>query len=103
MNDIVERLRAYALDDHERGCQGRYYDCSCGYDGKRGPLMGEAAAEIERLRAALESAEAWLERWAVHVGRCEGGHSCTCGLTAAQYEGSAALAHPAPQKEKGGQ
>jgi hypothetical protein len=55
MIDIVERLRIYATDDHERGCQGRYYDCSCGYDEKRDPLLKEAAAEIERLRAALGS------------------------------------------------
>ena len=61
MSDIVERLRDYVLDDHERGCQGRYYDCSCGYDGKRDPLMGEAAAEIERLRAALSNADAQME------------------------------------------
>jgi hypothetical protein len=54
MTDIVERLRSYASDDHERLCQGRYYNCSCGYDDKRDPLMTEAAAEIERLRAALE-------------------------------------------------
>jgi len=53
MSDIVERLKEYAEDDHERGCQGRYYDCSCGYDGKRDPLLKEAADEIERLRAAL--------------------------------------------------
>ena len=58
-------------------------------------------ADNERLRAALESAEAWLERWAVHVGRCEGGHRCTCGLTAIRYEVSAALAaQPAPGKEE---
>ena len=54
MSDIVERLRIYATDDHERGCQGRCYDCSCGYDDKRDPLLKEAAAEIERLRAALQ-------------------------------------------------
>jgi len=54
MNDIVERLRIYATDDHERGCQGRCYDCSCGYDDKRDPLLKEAADEIERLRLLLE-------------------------------------------------
>lgn len=54
MTDIVEKLRGYARDDHERGCQGREYDCSCGYDGKRDPLLEEAAAEIERLRAKCE-------------------------------------------------
>lgn len=56
MSDIVERLRAYASDDHERGCKGREYDCSCGYDGKRDPLMNEAADEITRLRAAIKQA-----------------------------------------------
>lgn len=50
-SDLVERLREYASDDHERGCQGRYYDCSCGYDDKRDPLINEAAARIERLEA----------------------------------------------------
>ena len=54
MNDIVKRLREYAGDDHERGCQGRYYDCSCGYDDKRDPLMTEAATEITVLRAEVE-------------------------------------------------
>lgn len=53
MSDLVERLREYASDDHERGCQGRYYDCSCGYDDKRDPLMNEAADRIEQLEAAL--------------------------------------------------
>lgn len=54
MTDIVEKLRGYARDDHERGCQGREYDCSCGYDGKRDTFLVEAADEIERLRAALK-------------------------------------------------
>lgn len=54
MSDLVERLRDYAKDDHERGCQGRCYDCSCGYDDKRDPLLREAAAEIERLRAEVK-------------------------------------------------
>ena len=54
MSNLVERLRAYASDDHERGCQGRYYDCSCGYDGKRDPLIDEAADRIEQLEAALQ-------------------------------------------------
>jgi hypothetical protein len=60
MSDLVERLRGYASDDHERGCQGRYYDCSCGYDGKRDPLMIEAADRIEQLEDALIDAGASL-------------------------------------------
>lgn len=58
MSDLVERLRDYAKDDHERGCQGRYYDCSCGYDGKRDPLLEAAAARIEKLEAEGDKARA---------------------------------------------
>ena len=65
MSDIVERLRIYATDDHERGCQGRCYDCSCGYDEKRDPLLKEAADEIERLHAALIADDQTLR---LHLG-----------------------------------
>lgn len=54
MSDIVERLRSYASDDHERLCQGREYSCTCGYDEKRDPLLAEAAAKIERLNRELD-------------------------------------------------
>lgn len=54
MSDLVERLRVYASDDHERLCEGRCYSCSCGYDDKRDPLLEEAAARIEQLEEANE-------------------------------------------------
>jgi len=54
MSNIVERLRAYAKSDHEKGCMGRCYSCDCGYDAQRDPLLIQAADEIKRLRAALE-------------------------------------------------
>jgi len=54
MSDLVERLRDYAKDDHERGCSGRYYDCHCGYDDKRDQLIDEAAAEIDNQQAEIE-------------------------------------------------
>lgn len=46
----------------------------------------EAAAEIERLRDAAESAKAWLDNWAQHVGTCPDGQVCTCGLDAIRNE-----------------
>jgi hypothetical protein len=49
------------------------------------------AAEIERLREAIAGPEAWLDSWAQHVGNCQGGYICTCGLTCARSELSAAL------------
>lgn len=72
MTDIVERLREYASEDHERGCQGREYTCTCGYDEKRDPLLIEAADTIERLRAALRDVHAICNNyphffwWPVH-------------------------------------
>ncbi len=51
----------------------------------------ERAAEIERLREAIAGPEAWLDSWAQHVGNCQGGYICTCGLTCARSELSAAL------------
>ena len=54
-------------------------------------IQGEAADEIDRLREGLEIAEAWLRRWAVHVGQCEGGDRCTCGLTRIRYDAAIAL------------
>lgn len=42
-------------------------------------------------RHALQSAAAWLERWAVHVGSCYGGAQCTCGLTFVRHEIECAL------------
>ena len=40
----------------------------------------------ERMREAMKGPLAWLERWAVHVGSCETGPVCTCGLMLAQHE-----------------
>ena len=71
MSNIVERLRAYANEDHERGCKGREYDCSCGYDDKRDPLLTETAATTDRLLTLLKEADVmiegdmtmWVSRW----------------------------------------
>jgi hypothetical protein len=54
MTDIVERLREYASTDHKRGCEGRCYSCTCGYDDERDHLLVETADEIERLEAELK-------------------------------------------------
>jgi hypothetical protein len=51
--DIVERLRNKVTSDHKRGCQGREYGCSCGYDDTKDALMELAAAEILNLRADI--------------------------------------------------
>jgi hypothetical protein len=53
MMDIGEQLRNHAASDHKRGCQGRQYSCECGYDGTTELLLGQAADEIRRLRAAM--------------------------------------------------
>jgi hypothetical protein len=53
--DIIKRLNdIWRDDDHERGCAGRNYDCSCGFDSRSLETAKDAADEIERLRKALE-------------------------------------------------
>jgi hypothetical protein len=57
-------------DDHARGCQGREYTCTCGYDER-------VADEIKRLRDALHAIAAtdtWMvgsetAKWAIRVAR----------------------------------
>ena len=51
----------------------------------------DAAARIAQLEAALRANQSWLERWASHVGGCEAGYKCTCGLSAVRFETSTAL------------
>ena len=46
---------------------------------------------------ALATAEAWLDRWAAHVGSCAGGDRCTCGLTAVLAEVRSALSEGTEQ------
>lgn len=53
--------------------------------------IGKLEAEIDRLRAALESCESWIDRWTRHVGPCEDADKCTCGRTAILHEARAAL------------
>jgi hypothetical protein len=57
--DLIERLRRRFDGDHERGCEGRYYICSCGYDDGLAALMNEAAARLasqeETIRADEEA------------------------------------------------
>lgn len=58
MTDIVERLNnIWANDDHRRGCQGREYSCSCGFDNRTAKTAEDAATEISRLRQLLSEAE----------------------------------------------
>lgn len=61
MTSLVERLRNISRGDHERGCQGREYVCSCDYDETSWKTAEEAADEITRLRRELEEARKALE------------------------------------------
>jgi hypothetical protein len=46
-------LRDHATDDHTRGCDGRSYSCSCGYDAQTERHLRAAAKRIEELEARL--------------------------------------------------
>lgn len=58
----------------------------------------DQSSDVSGMVAALEFAQAWLLRWASHVGSCATGHQCTCGLTRVRLDVSEALA----QAKRGG-
>lgn len=56
ITQIIRDLREVVLsDDHDRGCMGRCYSCSCGYDDRKDKLATTAAAALERLSAERAS------------------------------------------------
>jgi hypothetical protein len=67
-------------------------------EGNGEPSVGYALARAGQSHAdaglleAIAGPEAWLDSWAQHVGNCQGGYVCTCGLTRARSELSAAIA-----------
>ena len=60
VSGLVERLDAATKDDHERGCQGRYYACSCGYDDSNAQLLQDSKEALTTLSARVETLEAAL-------------------------------------------
>lgn len=82
MSELVERLRdIYANDDHARGCEGRTYSCSCGFDDRTFQTAEEAASEITRLQEALAAAEARIAAAYVSLTNCphDMGYDLECG------------------------
>lgn len=62
MTDIVERLKDISDSDHNRGCQGREYSCSCGYDEENRKTAAEASQEITQLRGEVERLRVELDQ-----------------------------------------
>jgi hypothetical protein len=79
--DLVKRLTDYAVSDHSRGCQGRCYECTCGYDAKRDPLLDEAAAMLTLLQAQVAVARK------VAVEECARWHDEQASRIAAEHPG----------------
>lgn len=38
------------MNDHKRGCPGREYSCTCGFDGERDALIRELVVAMDRIR-----------------------------------------------------
>jgi len=51
-----------------------------------------ALRERDQAVEALKTADAWLDRWARHIGDCPGIDGCECGLTRARYEAETTIA-----------
>lgn len=49
------------MTDHARGCEGRSYTCTCGYDAERDAALTALREENERLRTELADADALIK------------------------------------------
>ena len=77
---LIERLRIAATDDHERGCQGRYFTCTCGYDAATQITCQDAARALEAADALADELEWATRQIAPHKIMCmaDDGPACTC-------------------------
>lgn len=79
MSDLIERLQGIAgTSDHERGCAGREYSCSCGFDDLVEELCDKAqstlrtqSATITTLQAELAEARDELKRLIESIWKAE--------------------------------
>lgn len=62
-DDLVRRLEEIIqIDDHRRGCAGRTYECTCGYDMRVQEAMAEAKDALAASRARVAELTAPFER-----------------------------------------
>lgn len=82
--DIVDRLNDIcSTDDHERGCQGREYSCSCGFDDRTFATAKSAAEYITNMRQYISELEqrendAYQRAYETRLKRHKSG--CACHL-----------------------
>lgn len=48
---LEKRLKEVREDDHERGCEGRFYSCSCDYENLIDQALKDSQVAIADLRA----------------------------------------------------
>ena len=61
MSDLIERLQGIAgTSDHERGCAGREYSCSCGFDDLVEELCDKAQSTLRTQSATITQLQAEL-------------------------------------------
>lgn len=109
---LRERLARALASSQARDDEGEYERLAdlIGFSGEN-KLWTALGAAVDAILTELEAAgyavvpidsiagpEAWLDRWAEHVGSCDGGDACTCGLTRARYDMVEAIlkARPTP-------
>ena len=59
--NAAHRMLDLANDDHRRGCEGRTYTCSCGYDARVDAALRDGASDLTNLLAARSEALAVVQ------------------------------------------
>jgi hypothetical protein len=62
-DDLIERLKEGTHGDHDRGCEGRQYSCTCGFDQRVWDAGTEAASRLAALQQRVEELERKLRDW----------------------------------------
>lgn len=72
---LVDRLNHITDGDHDRGCDGRTYICSCGFDERTYETATRAAAALEALSAKNERLRKAIERLLASPALADENHS----------------------------
>lgn len=80
-----------ALGDHKRGCEGRVYTCTCGYDDAliRAHIASETNAHDAGYAAAVADVVAWLRRMEGRYAKMMTPHMIAGSVEAGEHVGAA--------------
>lgn len=80
--ELADRLEeAFDFEDHERGCAGRCYECSCGYDLRAAEVAREAVRALRQEPSGWQPIETAPKDGCSVLAICGTAYSPLAGVT----------------------